>query len=105
MKNALRFLSKDQSSKIKTGLYRHYKGKTYYVEGSAKHSETLEDMVIYQAMYKDPQFGDFAMWIRPLSMFLEAVNVDGYSVQRFTAMTDEETALFERNLFLMMRAQ
>jgi len=102
MRNALQFLSKNQNSKIKTGLYKHYKGNHYFVLGSAKHSETLEDMVIYQSMYKSAEFGDFATWIRPLSMFLETVEVDGQQIQRFTSLGDEETIKFEKQFLHLM---
>ena len=58
--------------------YRHYKGKDYLVLYQAKHSETLEDMVVYQALY-----GERGIWVRPLEMFLEQVDVDGKLVERF----------------------
>lgn len=102
MRNALRYLSRDQNSKIKTGLYKHYKGKMYFVLGSGKNSETLEDMVIYQAMYNSPQFGELPIWIRPLSMFLEYVKVDDKDEPRFTPLGDEETVKFEKEFFEMV---
>jgi hypothetical protein len=58
--------------------YRHYKGKDYLVLYQAKHSETLEDLVVYQALY-----GERGIWVRPLDMFLEQVEVDGKLVERF----------------------
>lgn len=58
--------------------YQHYKGKTYKLIGIAKHSETLEEMVVYQAEY-----GDNAIWVRPKDMFFEKVEVDGKLVDRF----------------------
>lgn len=60
------------------GLYRHYKGKDYRVVCVAKHSETGEDLVVYQALY-----GDYGYWVRPLQMFLETVSVDGREIERF----------------------
>ncbi|MCX6740380.1 MAG: DUF1653 domain-containing protein [Candidatus Parcubacteria bacterium] len=63
---------------IKTGKYKHYKGNEYEVIGLAKHSETLEDLVVYKALY-----GESQMWVRPLKMFEEQVVVDGVAVPRF----------------------
>ncbi|WP_283672937.1 DUF1653 domain-containing protein [Butyricicoccus sp. Marseille-Q5471] len=60
------------------GKYRHYKGGEYEVIGLAKHSETLEDMVIYRALY-----GERGVWARPASMWHELIEVDGKSVPRF----------------------
>ena len=64
---------------IKLGKYRHYKGGEYEVLGVANHSETLERMVVYRALY-----GDGEIWVRPLSMWSETVVVDGVSVPRFS---------------------
>ena len=58
--------------------YRHFKGKEYLVMHIAKHSETLEELVVYQALY-----GEMGVWVRPLDMFLEQVEVDGQTVNRF----------------------
>lgn len=58
--------------------YRHFKGKEYFVLYLAKHSETLEDLVVYQALY-----GERGIWVRPLAMFLEQVEVEGQLVNRF----------------------
>jgi len=58
--------------------YRHYKGKEYLVLHVAKHSETLEDYVVYQALY-----GEGGIWIRPLTMFLEQISIGGQLVNRF----------------------
>lgn len=63
---------------LKLGKYRHYKGKEYEVIGTAKHSETLEELVVYRALYNDGQ-----IWVRPLKMFLEEVKVDGKKIPRF----------------------
>ncbi len=63
---------------IKLGKYRHFKGKEYEVIGVAKHSETLEDFVIYKALYNEGQ-----IWARPINNFLEEVEVDGQKILRF----------------------
>ena len=64
---------------IKIGKkYRHFKGNEYLVLYRAKHSETLEDMVVYQALY-----GERGIWVRPLDMFLEKKEVDGKLINRF----------------------
>lgn len=66
---------------IKTGTYRHSKtGKLYTVIGVAKHSETLEDLVVYECMYDNPKS---KIWVRPLKMFLEEVEINGKKVPRF----------------------
>lgn len=66
--------------KIKPGVYLHYKGKKYRVIGSAKHSETLEDLVIYETLYKNKLS---KLWVRPLKIFKEKVMVEGKMVPRF----------------------
>jgi hypothetical protein len=58
--------------------YRHFKGNEYLVLYLAKHSETLEEMLVYQALY-----GEMGIWVRPLEMFLEQVEVAGQLVNRF----------------------
>lgn len=63
---------------IKLGIYQHFKGKIYKVIGLARHSETLEDLVIYQAQYDKKQ-----IWARPKKMFLEKVKINGKKVPRF----------------------
>jgi hypothetical protein len=60
------------------GLYRHYKGHEYRVLGLARQSETLETLVVYQALY-----GEHGLWVRPQAMFLESVNHGGRTVPRF----------------------
>lgn len=62
----------------KIGTYKHYKGNAYKVLGVAKHSETLEDLVVYQKLYDD-----HGLWVRPLGMFMENVEVDGKIMPRF----------------------
>lgn len=69
---------------IKTGRYRHYKGNEYTVIGVATHSETEESLVVYQQEY-----GARGLWVRPLQMFFEDVEVDGKQVPRFAFV--EET--------------
>ena len=64
---------------IKPGKYRHYKGNDYCVLSMATHSETLEPMVVYQALY-----GERGIWVRPASMWSELVEVNGVQVERFT---------------------
>jgi hypothetical protein len=66
------------------GTYRHYKGKDYTVIGVARHSETDEELVVYQQEY-----GDHGLWVRPLAMFIETVEVDGNSVARFECMEEQ----------------
>ena len=63
---------------IKTGMWRHFKGNLYRVHGIALHSETGEEMVVYQALYCQR-----GLWVRPASMWLEQVERDGYSGPRF----------------------
>ena len=61
-----------------TGIYRHYKGQRYRVLGTAQHSETLEPMVVYQALY-----GEHGLWVRPAAMFCETIELDGEPIARF----------------------
>jgi len=65
--------------------YKHYKNKDhiYEIVGVAKHSETLEEMVVYKALYESEDFGKDALWVRPKEMFLESVTIDGIEVKRF----------------------
>ena len=65
--------------------YRHFKGNIYRVLHIAKHSETLEDMVVYQAMY-----GEKDIWVRPKTMFEEVIERDGKIFRRFEPVSDEE---------------
>ncbi len=69
--------------KLKPGKYQHYKGKEYEVTGTAIHSETLEELVIYKALYNSPEFGENAVWARPKEMFYETVNINGQEIPRF----------------------
>ena len=63
---------------IPAGHYRHYKGNDYTVIGVARHSETMEELVVYRAEY-----GERGLWVRPAAMFQEIVEVDGVTVPRF----------------------
>ena len=65
--------------------YRHFKGNVYRVLHIAKHSETLEDIVVYQAMY-----GERGIWVRPKAMFEEEIKRDGRTFRRFEPISDEE---------------
>jgi hypothetical protein len=65
-------------AEIQPGRYRHYKGNEYTVLGVARHSETLEELVVYRQEY-----GERGLWVRPAAMFAETVEVNGKSVLRF----------------------
>ncbi len=69
-------------TELKPGLYHHYKGKSYEVIGLAHHSETLEPLVVYRALY-ETKFGKDSLWVRPESMFSGEVTVEGKQVPRF----------------------
>jgi hypothetical protein len=69
--------------KIVPGTYRHYKGKLYEVLGEGRHSETLDELVFYRALYISDQFPDTFLWVRPKTMFMESVIVDGQAIPRF----------------------
>ena len=71
--------------KLRPGIYRHFKGNEYRLLYTAKHSETLEDMVVYQALY-----GERGIWVRPAAMWLEEVERDGYRGPRFQWIRDED---------------
>lgn len=65
-------------STIKPGRYRHFKGNEYEVIGTARHSETLEELVVYRALYDNG-----SLWVRPAAMWSEIVDRDGYHGPRF----------------------
>lgn len=67
------------------GIYRHFKGNRYKVLHLAKHSETEEELVVYQALY-----GERGIWVRPLAMFCEEIERDGKRMQRFTLVEEGE---------------
>ena len=70
---------------MKQGRYRHYKGRDYIIIGVARHSETEEELVVYR-----PDYGDRRLWVRPLEMFVETVEVNGQNVPRFQFVKTEE---------------
>ncbi len=63
--------------------FRHFKGNLYRLEGFAKDSETLEEMVVYRALY-----GDGGLWVRPAKMFFETIERDGRKIKRFELKED-----------------
>ena len=69
---------------LKIGKYRHFKGKEYELLGIATHSETMESMVVYRALY-----GEQGLWVRPASMWTEIVERDGYHGLRFQFIDTE----------------
>ena len=74
--------------KLQSGKYRHYKGKFYEVVGTVRHSETLEELVLYKALYDSTEFGKDQLWVRPLKMFTENVKVEWKEIPRFEKITD-----------------
>jgi hypothetical protein len=68
----------DERMSVTPGIYRHYKGQRYRVLGTARHSETEEELVVYQALY-----GECGLWVRPAAMFAETVELDGEPIPRF----------------------
>jgi hypothetical protein len=76
-------------NEIKLGLYKHYKGKMYKVIGIGRHSETLEEYVIYQALYEN-EYGKNSIWMRPKSMFVEEIEVEGKKMPRFTYISEAQ---------------
>ncbi|MBV1883225.1 MAG: DUF1653 domain-containing protein [Pseudomonadales bacterium] len=71
-------------TKLETGKYKHYKGNVYDVLGVSTHSETLEKLVVYRPLY-----GEEALWVRPLQMFIESIEVGGVSIPRFKKITSQ----------------
>lgn len=69
---------------MKLGLYKHYKGNMYEVIGIAKHSETLEEMVVYKATYQEVPYN---IWVRPKAMFLEKIEINGNLIERFSKIS------------------
>jgi cupin 2 domain-containing protein len=81
---------------IPPGRYRHFKGNEYTVVGTARHSETLDEMVVYRQ-----QYGDHGLWVRSKEMFTETVNVDGQDMPRFQRLPSSSQIIDERtkNIF------
>lgn len=77
---------------LTAGIYRHYKGQLYQVFHVATHSETAEKLVVYQCLY-----GDYSLWVRPLSMFLETIELNGVQHPRFSLI--QSTALNDLTSF------
>lgn len=67
------------------GTYQHYKGPLYKVIGVCRHTETEEELVVYQSLY-----GNYDLWVRPLAMFCEDVEIEGYKKPRFTLLEQEK---------------
>ncbi len=74
----------DSLPTIQAGLYRHYKGGEYQVLGTVRHSETLETLVLYRALY-----GAHGLWVRPYAMFTGTLEVDGQMQQRFRCIAPD----------------
>ncbi len=75
--------------KVIPGIYEHYKGKTYRVIGEVKHSETMDDLVLYEPLYESIS----KYWVRPKEMFLEEVEVVGKKIPRFKFVSKEVSNL------------
>ena len=75
--------------KIKPGKYKHYKGKLYEVTGEARHSETLEEFVVYRALHDSPEFGKNALWVRPKRLFADKVIYKGRKVPHFEKVNEK----------------
>ena len=74
----------DKKPELRPGRYRHYKGKDYQVLEVARHSETEEKLVVYRCLY-----GDHSLWVRPLAMFQETVDVAGEQIPRFVWVSED----------------
>ncbi|MGM0768270.1 MAG: DUF1653 domain-containing protein [Pseudomonadota bacterium] len=74
----------DKKPELRPGRYRHYKGKDYQVIEVARHSETEEKLVVYRCLY-----GDHSLWVRPLAMFQETVDVAGEQIPRFSWISED----------------
>jgi hypothetical protein len=76
--------ARQRMAEIQPGRYRHYKGNEYTVVGVARHSETLEELVVYRQEY-----GERGLWVRPAAMFAETVEIEGQTVPRFHRIDSE----------------
>ena len=75
-------------AKAKKGKrYRHYKGREYIVRAIARHSETLEEFVVYEGQYCDSEFGNNPTWARPKKMFEEKIKYNGEIIDRFAEIS------------------
>ena len=70
---------------MKKGKYQHYKGQLYELIDIARHSESLEDMVVYRQLY-----GEFGLWVRPAAMFFEQVEIEGQVMPRFKYLDNQD---------------
>ena len=68
----------NQSKGVSQGIYQHYKGNLYQVLHTSHHSETEEALVVYRCLY-----GEYGVWVRPLTMFIETITKDGETIPRF----------------------
>lgn len=86
----------NEKTSIQPGRYRHYKGNEYTVIGTARHSETLEEHVVYRQEY-----GEHGLWVRPKQMFSETIKVDGQEAPRFQplASSSEYVGKSVKNIF------
>ena len=84
----------EAAESITPGLYRHFKGNYYRVLSIARHSETTEPMVVYQALY-----GDFGVWVRPADMWNETVERDGKAAGRFRPLSRTERVAFYEQIY------
>ena len=84
----------EAAAAITPGLYRHFKGNYYRVLSIARHSETVQPMVVYRALY-----GDFGVWVRPAEMWDEVIERDGKTFQRFRKLSMEERVAFFEQIY------
>ena len=77
-------MTEEEKNRLIGREFRHFKGNHYRLEGFAKHTETLEDMVVYRALY-----GEYGLWVRPAKMFFETIERDGKRIKRFALVEDQ----------------